>query len=73
MITKALVAVSLVAAFSMPAFAATEYWVAKDAMTKKCQVVDTKPDGKKMTDAGNKMYTSKPNAERAMKELAACK
>ncbi|MEP9373374.1 hypothetical protein [Mesorhizobium sp. KR1-2] len=73
MISKIVVAASLVAAFSMPAFAATEYWVAKDAATKKCQVVDKKPDGKKMTDVGTKMYASQANAERALKELGACK
>lgn len=73
MISKIVVAASLVAAFSMPAFAATDYWVAKNAATKKCEVVDKKPDGTKMMDAGNKMYASQANAQRAMKELAACK
>ncbi|MDH6230303.1 hypothetical protein M2281_000875 [Mesorhizobium soli] len=73
MIGKMILAASLVAAFSMPAFAANEYWVAKDPSTKKCSVVSQKPDGKKMMDAGTKMYASQANAERAMKELAACK
>ncbi|PSJ61579.1 hypothetical protein [Pseudaminobacter soli (ex Li et al. 2025)] len=73
MIGKIVLAASLVAAFSMPAFAANEYWVAKDASTKKCSVVSSKPDGKKMMDAGNKMYANQANAERAMKELSACK
>ncbi|PSJ52236.1 hypothetical protein [Pseudaminobacter soli (ex Li et al. 2025)] len=73
MISRIAFATSLVVTFSMPAFAATEYWVAKDAATKKCQIVDKKPDGKKMTDVGNKMYDSLANAERALKELAACK
>jgi hypothetical protein len=73
MIGKMILAASLVAAFSMPAFAANEYWVAKDPSTKKCSVVSQKPDGKKMMDAGNKMYASQANADRAMKELAACK
>jgi len=33
--------------------------------------VSKKPDGTKLTDAGNKTYTSKANAEKALKELAA--
>lgn len=57
----------------MPSFAATEYWVAKDASTHKCQVVNKRPDGTKMMNAGNKMYASQSNAQKAMKELAACK
>ena len=73
MIRKAAIASALVAIFTMPAVAATEYWVAKDAATKKCEVVSKKPDGRKLTDAGNKTYTSKANAEKALKELAACK
>ncbi|WP_315927257.1 hypothetical protein [Mesorhizobium sp. SP-1A] len=73
MFRKVLIATSIMAVFSVPAFAATEYWVAKDATTKKCEVVDKKPDGTKMMDEGKKMYTSKANAEKAMKELASCK
>ncbi|CDX40779.1 hypothetical protein P9273_17700 [Mesorhizobium sp. WSM4935] len=73
MIRKVLVAASVVALFSMPAFAATQYWVAKDATSKKCSVVSTKPDGKKLTDAGTKAYTSQANAEKALKMLKDCK
>lgn len=73
MIRKVLVAASVVALVSMPAFAATQYWVAQDATTKKCSVVSTKPDGKKMTDAGTKAYTSQANADKAMKLLKDCK
>ena len=73
MIRKVAIAGALVAAFSIPAFAATEYWVAKDAATKKCEVVTKKPDGTKLTDAGNKTYAHKADAEKALKELAACK
>ena len=73
MIRKIAIVSALVAIFTIPAVAATEYWVAKDTATKKCEVVSKKPDGTKLTDAGNKTYTSKANAERALKELAACK
>lgn len=73
MVRKVLVAASVVALFSVPAFAATQYWVAKDTTTKKCSVVSTKPDGKKLTDAGTKAYTSQANAEKALKMLKDCK
>jgi len=73
MIRKVAIASALVAIFSIPAFAATEYWVAKDAATKKGGVVTKEPDGTELTDAGNKTYTSKADAEKALKELAACK
>jgi len=73
MFRKTLVAVSFVAAFSMPALAASQYWVAKNASTKKCEVVDKKPDGTKFTDVGTKAYDSKENADKALKMLTACK
>lgn len=73
MIYKVVIATALISAFSMPSFAATEYWVAKDASTHKCQVVSKRPDGTKMMNAGNKTYASQLNAQKAMKELAACK
>jgi hypothetical protein len=73
MIYKVVIATALISAFSMPSFAATEYWVAKDATTQKCQVVSKKPDGTKMMNAGNKMYSSHSKAQTAMKEMTACK
>ncbi|KAA3452359.1 hypothetical protein C7I87_02445 [Mesorhizobium sp. SARCC-RB16n] len=73
MVSKVAIAGALVALFSIPAFAATEYWVAMDAATKKCEVVTTKPDGTKQTDAGKQTYSTQADAEKAMKELPACK
>lgn len=73
MIGKVLAAASIAAIVSMPAYAATEYWVAKSASTKKCEVVAKKPDGKKLVDVGSKMYDTKENADKAMKMLNACK
>lgn len=73
MIGKIVIAASLVAAFSMPAFAATHYWVAKDASTHKCSIVEKKPDGVKMMEVGKSSHTSKANAEKAMKAAADCK
>lgn len=73
MIGKIVVAASLVAAFSIPAFAATEYWVAKDAATHKCEVVEKKPDGTKMMEVGKTHHATKADAEKAMKASADCK
>ena len=73
MIYKVVIATALLAAFSAPSFAATDYWVAKDASTHKCQVVSKKPDGTKMMNAGNKTYTSQSSAQSAMKQMTACK
>jgi hypothetical protein len=55
------------------AFAATEFWVAKSAATKKCEVVAAKPDGKTMMEIGKAAYKTKAEAETAMKAAADCK
>ena len=73
MIRRTLLAVATVATFSLPAFAATEYWVAKNEATKKCEVVETRPDGKTLMEVGKKGFESKEAAEKAMKEAAECK
>ena len=62
-----------IAAFTAPVAAATEYYVAQDAATKKCSIVTKKPDGKKMMDVGMMMYKTKADAEKAMKGSACCK
>lgn len=69
MIGKTMIAASLVAAFSLPAFAATEYWVAKDAATNKCEIMETKPDGVKMLEVGKTPHETKADA----KASAQCK
>jgi hypothetical protein len=73
MVRNALLAATLVAAFSIPAAAATQYWVVKNATTKKCEVVTTKPDGKKLVEVGMQNYQTKQSAEKAMKVAAECK
>ncbi len=73
MIGKVLVAMAIVTVAGAPAFAATEYWVGQDAATHKCSVMNAKPDGKKVTDAGHKMFASKAAAEKAMKSMSTCK
>lgn len=73
MIRQSMLVVAAVAAFSLPAVAATEHWVAKNETTKKCEVVSKKPDGKTLMEIGKKSYESKAAAEKAMKTAAECK
>ena len=62
-----------IAALSMPAFAATQFYVAQDATTKKCTVVDKKPDGKTAMMVGKDAYDSKDKAAAAIKANKDCK
>lgn len=61
------------AIFSVPALAATDYYVAQNATTKKCELTQIKPDGKTMMMVGKTFYTSKAAAETAMKADKLCK
>jgi hypothetical protein len=70
---KLLVTTLTLAAFSLPAFAATDYYVVKDDGTKKCMVSETKPDGKKMMMIGKDMFKTKAEAETALKAATDCK
>lgn len=73
MIRKMMIAGVAVAAFTLPALAATEFYVAKDAATQKCAVMDTKPDEKAAMVVGTVSYASKEDADAAMKAAPECK
>jgi hypothetical protein len=73
MIRKMMIAGVAVATFAAPALAATEFFVAKDAATQKCAVMDTKPDEKAAMAVGTVSYTTKEDAEAAMKAAPECK
>ncbi|OHV89593.1 hypothetical protein [Mesorhizobium sp. ORS 3428] len=65
---------TIVAAFaSLPAAAAEQYWVARDAVSKQCEVVPKKPDGTLVVDVGKKRYASEAEAKKAMDALPDCK
>jgi hypothetical protein len=70
---QALLAAVAVVALSLPAFAATEWYVAQDNKTMKCEVTDKKPDGKTWMMVGTSMYKTKADAEKAMKADKTCK
>ncbi|AZO08648.1 MULTISPECIES: hypothetical protein [unclassified Mesorhizobium] len=63
----------LAAAFgSAPAMAEEQYWVARDAVSKQCEIVPKKPDGTLVIDLGKKKYASEAEARKAMAALADC-
>ena len=73
MFNKVLATGLVLAAFSVPSFAATTgFYVEQDAKSHACMVSDKKPDGKMMMDVGTKMYDSQGNAEKAMAMLKVC-
>ncbi len=75
MIKSILASGLLLAAISGSAIAATaapEFYVAQDAKTHACMVMNKKPDGKTAMDAGTKVYDSQANAEKAMAALKVC-
>jgi hypothetical protein len=73
MYRKYLVTAALVVSFAAPAFAATEYYVAQNAKTKKCEVTTKKPDGKTWIEIGTSSYKTKADATKAEKAAAECK
>jgi hypothetical protein len=57
--------------FAQTAMAA-EYYVVRDATTKKCSVVDTKPTTTTTTVVDNGTYKTKTEAESGMKTTKVC-
>ena len=51
---------------------ATEYYVVRDASTKKCTVVDTKPTTTTTTVVDNGTFKTKTEAETGMKSMKVC-
>jgi hypothetical protein len=70
---KLVLVVATLAGFSLPALAAEEFYVAKNEATKKCEVTEVKPDGKKLMMIDKDMYKTKTEAEAALKTAADCK
>jgi hypothetical protein len=64
----------MIAAFSLPAFAADEFYVAQDVKTKKCTIVDKKPTDTSMTvvSPSGTIYKSRTEAETGMKTIKVC-
>lgn len=71
---RIITAAVMVAAFSLPAFAADEFYVVQDVKTKKCTVVDKKPMDSSMTvvSPSGTIYKSRTEAESGMKTVKVC-
>jgi hypothetical protein len=66
-------AAAAIAAATTPALAQS-FYVVQDTATKKCTIVDTKPTTQTMVVVGDgKVYTSRSEAESAVKTIAVCK
>jgi len=77
--TKIALAVALVAGFVLPAAAqttttTTTYYVVQDAKTKKCTIMDKKPEATETTVIGGDgvVYKTRTEAENAMKTVKVC-
>lgn len=72
---KSLIA-ALVVGFSASAFAQTavvsEYYVVRDASTKKCTIVDKKPTSTTTTIVDNGTFKTRTEAETGMKTIKVC-
>ncbi|TPK55913.1 hypothetical protein FJ546_28330 [Mesorhizobium sp. B2-4-19] len=73
MVRQVAIATALVGQFTVSAFAATEYWVAKDAVSKQCEVVTKKPDGTLVIDLAKTTFKSEAEANDALKKMPSCK
>ena len=73
MIRKYIIAGAAIVALTIPALAATTFYVAQDATTKKCSVVQVQPDGKTMMMVGKAGYTTQADADAAIKANKDCK
>lgn len=73
MVRTLAIAILATGIMSLPAMAAEQYWVARDAVSKQCEIVPKKPDGTLVIDLGKKTYASEGDARKAMEARADCK
>ena len=69
--SKFVVVAAVLIAVATPALAA-EYFVAQDPTTKKCKIVEEKPDGETLVMIGTTSYATKEEAKAAKKAAAEC-
>jgi len=73
MVRTLAIAILATGIMNLPAMAAEKYWVARDAVSKQCEIVPKKPDGTLVVDLGKKTYASEGEARKAMEARADCK
>jgi hypothetical protein len=71
LIAAAVSAFALTSAFAQTAVAASEYYVVRDATTKKCTIVDKKPTTT-TTIVDNGTFKTRTEAETGMKTMKVC-
>jgi len=71
---KKLIVCSALAAFALgtQAASAAEFYIVRDATTKKCTVVDSKPTTTTTTVVGDGVFKTKVEAESAVKTTKVC-
>lgn len=68
------IATALLIQFPVSAFADTaEFWVAKDAVSKQCEVVTKQPDGTLVIELDKTIYKTEAEANDALKKIPDCK
>lgn len=73
MVRQIAMTIALLIQLSASAFADTaQYWVAKDAVSKQCEVVTKKPDGTLVIDLTRVTYKTEAEANAALKKLRDC-
>jgi len=68
---KLIASAALVVGFAMPAFAASEYYLVQDSVTKKCSIVEAKPTVSTIAVIGA-AHKTQAEAETAMKADKSC-
>jgi hypothetical protein len=68
---RLLVAAAGLVAFATPSLAA-EYYIVQDSSTKRCTIVEQRPTTQTTVVVGNKAYTTRTEAEGAMKTVKVC-
>ena len=69
--TKLLVAAAGFVAIATPSLAA-DYYIVQDTTTKRCTIVEQRPTTQTTTIVGGKAYTTRSEAEGAMKTVKVC-
>ena len=69
LLTGAVVAFTVTSAFAQTA---TEFYVVRDASTKKCTIVDKKPTTTTTTVVDNGVFKTRTEAETSMKTMKVC-
>lgn len=72
LISGALAAFAITSAFAQTATVSSEYYVVRDATTKKCTIVDKKPTTTTTTIVDNGTFKTKTEAETGMKTIKVC-